>query len=95
MNECSETVVRVNVAAARAALFFLLALFFGGLGHCTGEWHMLAVRIAPANQDACNHAAVDLGYMTHKGVRGGVGWGETAHTEYSKLDDVPKGRLIR
>ena len=56
---------------------------------------MLAVRITLANQDDGKHAAVDLGCVTHKGVRGGVGWGETAHTEYSKLNDVPRGRLIR
>ncbi len=42
-------------------LFLPLALFFGGLGHCTGEWHMLAVRVAPANQDGGEHATVDLG----------------------------------
>ena len=57
------TVVRIKIVPAQKffALFLLLALFLGGLGHCTGEWHMPAVRIALANQDGGNHAAVDLG----------------------------------
>lgn len=61
---------------------------------------MLAVRIASANQDGSNHAAVDLGRLRcRRGcefLRGCFRAGACrAHTEYSKLDDVPRGRLIR
>lgn len=75
-----DAVVHANIVPP---LFLLLALVLGGLGHCTGEWYMPAVRIAPANQDGGNHAAVDLGRVRCRGgcelwvweARAGVDWG--------------------